>query len=114
MEAQENHMGLRDIHSVTRWGIAGTLSAVLLSYSGHWWGKAIANEKHELAAYRSEIIAKNAEQTGCASTNILLEIRGVGLAVNDWHQSSVWREIAKKATISHRYFRRTLKPITRP
>ncbi|PBP52017.1 type VI lipase adapter Tla3 domain-containing protein [Pseudomonas syringae] len=89
-------MELRDIHSVTRWGIAGILSAVLLSYSGHWWGKAIANEKHELAAYKSEITAKNAEQHAAQARTYSLEIRGVGIAVNDWHQSSVWREIVKK------------------
>ncbi|MCF5429491.1 DUF2875 domain-containing protein, partial [Pseudomonas syringae] len=89
-------MELRNIHSVTRWGIAGILSAVLLSYSGHWWGNAIANEKHELAAYKSEIIAKNAEQQAAQARTYSLEIRGVGLAVNDFHQSSVWREIVKK------------------
>ncbi|WP_148283768.1 type VI lipase adapter Tla3 domain-containing protein, partial [Pseudomonas avellanae] len=89
-------MELRDIHSVTRWGIAGILGAVLLSYSGHWWGKAIANEKHELAAYKSEVIAKNAEQQATQARTYSLEIRGVGIAVNDWHQSSVWREIVKK------------------
>ncbi|KPY69707.1 type VI lipase adapter Tla3 domain-containing protein [Pseudomonas syringae] len=104
MEAQENHMELRNIHSVTRWGIAGILSAVLLSYSGHWWGKAVANEKHELAAYRSEIIAKNAEQQAAEARKYSLEIRGVGLAVNDWHQSSVWREIAKKSNNSSSIF----------
>ncbi|KPX45692.1 Uncharacterized protein ALO68_04134 [Pseudomonas syringae pv. helianthi] len=103
-------MVLRDIHSVTRWGIAGILGAVLLSYSGHWWGKAIANEKHELAAYKSEIIAKNAEQQAAQARTYSLEIRGVGLAVNDWHQSSVWREIVKNITTFHRYFLHKPKP----
>nr|WP_080391979.1 DUF2875 family protein [Pseudomonas syringae] len=89
-------MELRDINSVTRWGIAGILGAVLLAYSGHWWGKALANEKHELAAYKSQVIAKNAEQQTSLARTYSLEIRGVGIAVNDWHQSSVWREIVKK------------------
>ncbi|WP_440063626.1 type VI lipase adapter Tla3 domain-containing protein [Pseudomonas syringae] len=96
LKAQETNMELRDINSVTRWGIAGILGAVLLAYSGHWWGKALANEKHELAAYKSQVIAKNAEQQTSLARTYSLEIRGVGIAVNDWHQSSVWREIVKK------------------
>lgn len=89
-------MELRDINSVTRWGIAGILGAALLTYSGHWWGKVVANEKHELAAYKSQGIAKNAEQQTSLARTYSLEIRGVGIAVNDWHQSSVWREILNK------------------
>lgn len=89
-------MELRDINSVLRWSIAGILGAALLSYSGHWWGKAVANEKHELAAYKTEVTAKNAEYQSALIRNFSLEIRGVGIAVNDWHQSSVWREILKK------------------
>ncbi|MEE4689474.1 DUF2875 family protein [Pseudomonas alliivorans] len=96
LKAKENNMELRDINSVLRWSIAGILGAALLSYSGHWWGKAVANEKHELAAYKTEVTAKNAEYQSALIRNFSLEIRGVGIAVNDWHQSSVWREILKK------------------
>ncbi|MDU8492167.1 hypothetical protein RYA07_28290, partial [Pseudomonas syringae pv. actinidiae] len=53
-KAQERNMELRDIHSVTRWGIAAILGTLLLIYSGHWWGKAVAHEKIELV-YRLKI-----------------------------------------------------------
>lgn len=38
-------MESREISSVTRWGIVGVLGTVLLTFSGHWWGKAVAHEK---------------------------------------------------------------------
>ncbi|RMN33237.1 hypothetical protein ALQ61_04569, partial [Pseudomonas coronafaciens pv. zizaniae] len=85
-------MEFREIHSVARWGIAGILGAVLLSYSGHWWGKAVADEKHEQVAYKSKVEEQVSEQQATQKRNYSLEIRGVGIAVNDWHQSSVWRE----------------------
>ncbi|WP_080268105.1 type VI lipase adapter Tla3 domain-containing protein [Pseudomonas tremae] len=89
-------MEFREIHSVARWGVAGILGAVLLSYSGHWWGKAIADEKHELVAYKSKVEEQVSEQQATQKRNYSLEIRGVGIAVNDWHQSSVWREVVAK------------------
>ncbi|WP_179155771.1 type VI lipase adapter Tla3 domain-containing protein [Pseudomonas syringae] len=95
-KAQENNMELRDISSVTRWGIAAIFGAVLLTYSGHWWGKAVAHEKSELVAYKSKVAEQVSEQQATQKRNYSLEIRGVGIAVNDWHQSSIWREIAKK------------------
>ncbi|MBI6815296.1 type VI lipase adapter Tla3 domain-containing protein [Pseudomonas syringae] len=95
-KAQENNMQLRDINSVLRFSIAGILGAALLTYSGHWWGKAVANEKHELAAYKSEIIAKNAEQRTTQTRTYALEIRGIGIAIDDWHQSSIWKKIDEK------------------
>ncbi|MEE5094065.1 DUF2875 family protein [Pseudomonas alliivorans] len=96
LKAQEINMQLRDLHSTTRWGVIGILGVLLLAYSGHWWGKAVANEKHELAAYKAQVITKNAEKQITQTRTYSLEIRGLGIAVNDWHQSSVWREIVKK------------------
>lgn len=55
-------MELRDIHSVTRWGIAAIFGTVLLTYSGHWWGKAVAHEKAELAAYKTKVMTQASER----------------------------------------------------
>nr|WP_283770656.1 DUF2875 family protein [Pseudomonas syringae] len=95
-KAQENNMQIRDINSVTRWGIATILGITLLAYSGHWWGKAVANEKAELVAYKSKVTAQASEQQASQKRTYALEMRGVGLAVGDWHQSSVWRKITEK------------------
>ncbi|WP_183138592.1 DUF2875 family protein [Pseudomonas coronafaciens] len=95
-KAQENNMEIRDIHSATRWGIATILGVVLLAYSGHWWGKAIAHEKAELATYKSNVAAKASEHQAVQKRTYALEMRGIGLAVGGWHQSSVWRKIKEK------------------
>ncbi|GKQ32541.1 DUF2875 family protein [Pseudomonas syringae pv. theae] len=89
-------MELRKINSVTRSGIAGILGAVLLSYSGHWWGRAVADEKAELVAYQTQVIAQASEQQVTQKKNYSLEVRGVGIAIGGWHQSSVWRKIQEK------------------
>ncbi|MCQ2988707.1 DUF2875 family protein [Pseudomonas tremae] len=89
-------MEIRDIHSATRWGIATILGVVLLAYSGHWWGKAIAHEKAELATYKSNVAAKASEHQAVQKRTYALEMRGIGLAVGGWHQSSVWRKIKEK------------------
>ncbi|WP_440061944.1 type VI lipase adapter Tla3 domain-containing protein [Pseudomonas syringae] len=96
LNAQENNMEISNIQSVTRWGIATIFGTVLLTYSGHWWGKAVAHEKAELAAYKSNVAAQVSDQQATQKRNYTLEIRGVGIAVHGWHQSSIWREIVKK------------------
>ncbi|MEE4919321.1 DUF2875 family protein [Pseudomonas alliivorans] len=90
-------MEFRDMNSVTRWGSAAIFGAVLLTYSGHWWGKAIAHEKAELVAYKANVLAQASEEQETQKRNYSLEIRGTGIAVHKWHQSSIWREIAKSA-----------------
>ncbi|WP_122358900.1 DUF2875 family protein, partial [Pseudomonas ficuserectae] len=95
-KAQERNMELRDINSVTRWGIAAIVSAVLLTYSGHWWGKAIAQEQNELAAYKTERMAQASEQQLTQKRTYALEIRGVGLGIYHDHQSEIWEFIKKK------------------
>ncbi|MCQ3032646.1 DUF2875 family protein [Pseudomonas syringae] len=89
-------MELRDMNSTRRWGIAAIFGTVLLTYSGHWWGKAIAHEKAELLGYKSKVAGQVSEQQAAQKRNYVLEIRGIGIAINDWHQSSIWREIVKK------------------
>ncbi|KPY82902.1 DUF2875 family protein [Pseudomonas syringae pv. tagetis] len=96
LKSQENNMELRDIHSVTSWGIAAIFGTVLLTYSGHWWGKAIAHDKAALAAYKSNVAAQVLEQQALQKRTYALEMRGIGLAVAGWHQSSVWRKIKEK------------------
>ncbi|KPZ15212.1 DUF2875 family protein [Pseudomonas syringae group genomosp. 3] len=89
-------MEIRDINSVTRWGISAILGITILAYSGHWWGKAVAHEKAELAAYKTKVMTQASEQQEAQKRNYSLEIRGTGIAVHEWHQSSIWREIEKK------------------
>ncbi|WP_162886960.1 type VI lipase adapter Tla3 domain-containing protein [Pseudomonas syringae] len=96
LKAQESDVELRDIHSVVRWSIAGILGTALLAYSGHWWGNAIAHEKAELAAYKSEVITQNAEQEAARQRTYSLEIRGAGIGIYEDHQSEIWDFIKKK------------------
>ncbi|MDU8500789.1 DUF2875 family protein [Pseudomonas syringae] len=95
-KAQENNMEIRDINSVTRWGIAAIWGITLLTYSGHWWGKAVAHEKAELVAYKTKVMTQASEQQETQKRNYSLEIRGTGIAIHQWHQSSIWRELEKK------------------
>ena len=90
-------MELHKINPVLRWGIAAILGPLLLIFSVHWWGKAVAYEKAELAAYKSKVLAERAENTAVRERTYALEIRGVGLAVQGWYQSSAWQKIEKKA-----------------
>ncbi|WP_212627131.1 DUF2875 family protein [Pseudomonas sp. PP3] len=95
IKAQELNMELRDMNQVMRWGIAAIVGPILLVFTVHWWGKAVASERAELAAYKADFKAKIAERQATQVRTYALEIRGVGLAVDDWHQSSIWREIKK-------------------
>ncbi|WP_339495126.1 MULTISPECIES: type VI lipase adapter Tla3 domain-containing protein, partial [unclassified Pseudomonas] len=94
--SQVDNMENRDIGASLRWGISMVLGLTVLAYSGHWWGKALASEEKQLADYRSSVMGKKAEQIAEDARTYSLEIRGSGLAVDDWHQSSIWREIEKK------------------
>ena len=76
--------------------IAGFFGAALLSYTGHWMGYAVASEKQEPTTYKVEVIAKTVEEQTTQTAIYSLEIRGVGIAIHHWHQSSIWREIKKK------------------
>jgi hypothetical protein len=95
IKAQELNMELRDMNPVMRWGIAAIVGPMLLIFSVHWWGKAVASEKAGLAAYKADVKTKIAERQATQMRTYALEIRGVGLAVDDWHQSSIWRETKK-------------------
>lgn len=89
-------MESREISSVTRWGIVGVLGTVLLTFSGHWWGKAVAHEKTELADYKNQVMAQNTEQQATQKRTYSLEIRGVGIGIYHDHQSEIWEFIKKK------------------
>jgi len=86
---------LRDIKPVMRWIIAAILGPLLLIYSLHWIGKAGAYKETELATYKSKVMTERAEHIATQERTYALEIRGTGLAVDNWHQSSIWREIKK-------------------
>lgn len=95
--AQAINRELGDMSAVMLKGIASIFGALVLTYSGHWFGKAVAYEEAELAAYKSKIMAERAEHIATRERTYALEIRGVGLAVQGWYQSSVWQKIEKKA-----------------
>jgi hypothetical protein len=76
-------------------GLASIFGALVLTYSGHWFGKAVAYEETELAAYKSKVMTERDEHIATQQRTYALEIRGTGLAVDNWHQSSIWREIKK-------------------
>ncbi|MEW5700599.1 hypothetical protein, partial [Pseudomonas synxantha] len=46
------NMESRDVGALISQGIAGVFGALVLAYSGHWWGKAVASEEKQLAEYR--------------------------------------------------------------
>jgi hypothetical protein len=96
IKAQEYNMEFRNFNPLLRWGIAAILGPLLLIFSVHWWDKAVASEKAGLAAYKTNVMAQINEQQAMQVRTYALEIRGVGMAVDDWHQSSIWREIKKK------------------
>ncbi|MBV7556034.1 DUF2875 family protein [Pseudomonas sp. PDM28] len=93
--AQAENGELGDMSTVMLKGIASIFGALVLTYSGHWFGKAVTYEEAELKAYKSKIMAERAEHNATQKRTYALEIRGVGLAVDNWHQSSIWREIKK-------------------
>ncbi|WP_212627006.1 DUF2875 family protein [Pseudomonas sp. PP3] len=96
IKAQELNMELRDMKPVMRWGIAAILGPLLLIFSVHWWGKAVASEKAALAAYKAKVTAQIAEQKATQARTYALEIRGVGLGIYQDHQSEIWQFIKKK------------------
>ncbi|KQZ82394.1 type VI lipase adapter Tla3 domain-containing protein [Pseudomonas sp. Root562] len=93
--AQVENRELREVGSFLRWGVASIFGTLTLIYSFHWLGKAEAYEEAELDAYKSKVTAERAEHIATQERTYALEIRGVGLAVDNWHQSSIWREIKK-------------------
>jgi hypothetical protein len=93
--AHAENRELEGMSAVMLKGVASIFGALVLTYSGHWFGKAVAYEEAELAAYKSKVMAERAEQIATQERTYALEIRGAGLAVDNWHQSSIWREIKK-------------------
>ena len=80
-----------------RWGIVSVLSGLVFAYGVHWFAKQVAYEKEQLSVYKTKVVADSTEQCALRERTYSLEIRGVGLAGKGWYQSSVWREIEKKA-----------------
>nr|WP_043302318.1 DUF2875 family protein [Pseudomonas sp. GM55] len=89
-------MEIRDLKPVLYWGIAAILGPLLLIFSVHWWGKAVASERAGLVAYKANVMAQIAEQQATQARTYALEIRGVGLGIYQDHQSEIWQFIKKK------------------
>ncbi len=96
-KAQETDMTLRDMKPILAWGIAAIVGLLLMIFSVHWWGNALANEKAEIASYRNQVRVKSAEQQAIQARNYALEIRGVGLGIHRDGQSEIWKFIKKKS-----------------
>ncbi|MBP1128007.1 MULTISPECIES: DUF2875 family protein [Pseudomonas] len=73
------------------WGIAAIVGPLLLIFSIHWWGNAIAGEKAEIADYQNRMEARDAEQQATRARTYALEIRGVGLGIYQDGQSEIWQ-----------------------
>ncbi|EJM36675.1 Protein of unknown function (DUF2875) [Pseudomonas sp. GM33] len=95
--AQAENRELGDMNTAMLKGIASIFGALALIYSFHWLGKADAYQDAELQAYKTKVMAESTEQIATQERIYSLEIRGVGLAVQGWYQSSVWQKIEKKA-----------------
>jgi hypothetical protein len=93
--AQSENRELVDMSAVMLKGIASIFGALVLTYGLHWFVKAGVYEDEQFAAYKSKIMAERAEHVATQERTYALEIRGAGLAVDNWHQSSIWREIKK-------------------
>lgn len=87
----------KEVGAAMRWGIVSVLGGLLLAYGGHWFIKQVLYEKEQLSAYRTKVINDATEQDAMTERTYSLEIRGVGLAIQGWHQSSVWRKIEEKS-----------------
>ncbi|MHC8314567.1 type VI lipase adapter Tla3 domain-containing protein [Pseudomonas sp. LB3P31] len=96
IKAEENNVVIRDMTPAIRWGISAILGPLLLIFSIHWWGKAVASEKAEFAAYEAKVMEQIAEQQATQARTYALEIRGVGLGIYQDHQSEIWQFIKKK------------------
>ncbi|PBP64156.1 hypothetical protein CCL15_25680, partial [Pseudomonas syringae] len=89
-------MEFRDVTPFTRGGIAAIFGTVLLIYSGHWWGNAMASERAELADYKAQAILQDKEKQSIQKRTYSLEIRGVGIGIHQDYQSTIWDFIKKK------------------
>ncbi|MBP1126899.1 MULTISPECIES: DUF2875 family protein [Pseudomonas] len=93
---QTGSQGIKDMRTESHWKLAGVLGLLVIVFSAHWAAKTEAATDARLDDYRTQAIAKKAEKIAEQTRTYALEIRGTGLAVDDWHQSSIWREIEKK------------------
>ncbi|MBA1189402.1 DUF2875 family protein [Pseudomonas entomophila] len=96
LNAQETDIVLRDMKPVLIWGVAAIAGSLLLIFGIHWWGNALANEKVEIATYRSQVETQKAEQQAMQARTYALEIRGAGLAIYRNGQSKIWQLIKDK------------------
>ncbi len=77
-------MELRDMNPVMRWGIAAIVGPILLIFSVHWWGKAVASEKARLAAYKANVMAQIAERQATQAADLRVGNTGRGAGDSSW------------------------------
>jgi hypothetical protein len=76
-------------------GLAAACGLTALLYGAVWGGKAVMQWANPVAA-KTQPVPLTAEQIAERERTYALEIRGTGLAVDQDHQSTLWRLIKKK------------------
>jgi hypothetical protein len=87
---------ITDMAQGIRQGITGIVAVILLIFSGHWAGKAIAQDRVEKQAeveYTNDLLAA---QQNKARQTFSLEIKAAGLAIDENQQSTIWKMVKKK------------------
>jgi len=77
-------------------GITAIATVMLLVFGSHWAGKAIAQNRVEKQTQLNDMTDYLAKQQDIAQRTFALEIKGAGLAIDIWHQSSVWEKIKEQ------------------
>jgi hypothetical protein len=84
------------LHKFIGKGVAGISITLLIVYFIHSMFNLHAFERKRSAADKAYLLAVTEEQKADAERTYALEIRGVGVAIDVWHQSSIWKKIKQK------------------
>ncbi|MBD8557324.1 type VI lipase adapter Tla3 domain-containing protein [Pseudomonas lactis] len=89
-------MTMRSVGLPTLAGLAAIFGVVALLYAAVWGGKAMMQWANGGADVVAQPAPLTAEQIAERERTYALEIRAAGLAVDVWHQTSIWNLIKKK------------------
>jgi hypothetical protein len=88
----ESDEDLANMYSAIRLGAFGIFIAAAAAFGVHWGGKAALAAKNSSVA----VAPPTQEEINAEKPILSLEIRGIGLAIDRWHQTSLWRLIKEK------------------
>ena len=89
-------MEITDMAQGIRQGITGIVALIVLAFSVHWAGKAIAQDRAEKQAQVQYTDGLLAAQQNRDHQTFSLEIKAAGLAIDENQQSTIWKLIKKK------------------